>query len=281
MSPIKKTKKTTKYSSAEKWFLIGLATAILGTVVILLACFPVTVPNNRTYQAVGYSDFKPFSWQDKSSLFGLGSDLSHLIFSNLGLPVNFQAVASWPTAQEQVSSGQADFLVAARQASQADNNFIYSDPYMIDPVALFVDNGHPFSYLKWEDLIGKKGVAINGASFDDNFDSFLKSQLNITYVNSEADGFALISSGQADYFLDSYYAGANFIQTKNNQGKFFSMKPYVVTENICFAISKQSSLVSYLPAINKLIAGYKLDGTIDSLLRSNREALAIDSLKAK
>lgn len=278
MSPIKKNKKIIKYSSTEKWFLIGLTTAILGTLILLSVCFPIAIPENRIYQAVGYSDFKPFSWQDKSTLLGLSSDLSHLIFSDLGLPINFQVAASWPAAQEQVSSSQADFLVAARQSN---DNFIYSDSYMIDPVALFVNSGHPFSYLKWEDLIGKKGVTINGASFDDNFDSFLKSHLNITYVNSEADGFALVSSGQADYFLDSYYAGANFIQTKNNQGKFFSMKPYVVTENICFAISKQSPLVPYLPAINKLIARYKLDGTIDSLLRSNREALMIDSLNSK
>lgn len=230
----------------------------------------VTVDTSKTYIASGHPEWSPIMWQEEKKIVGAGPDLVAKIAGDLGLKVDSIYTGFWDEVQEKAKSGQADMLVAAYKTAERETYMDYSVPYTTDPIAIFVSIGKQFPYDKWDDLIGKKGVATVGDSYGQDFDNFIQNKLTVERVNTADQAFAALKSGKADYFLYALYSGENALKQNKTASQFEALPKYVAEENFYITISKKSLLVQIMPQVNDLIAKYKNDGTINELIKANK-----------
>jgi len=234
--------------------------------VILLGGLFFWRQSERPVIASGHPEWQPIMYKDGDRIAGAGPALVEKIFSDAGVKTTFPYTGAWDEVQAKAKSGQVDVLVAAYKTTEREGYMVYSDPYTTDPVALFVKAGSKLSFTKWEDLIGKKGIGTVGDSYGQKFDDFIKAKLNVERVATSQEAFAKLTSGQADYFVYSLYAGEKEIKRQGLQGKVDILPNYVAEENFYITISKKSPFVKYLPQVNAGIAKYKADGTIAQLI---------------
>lgn len=268
----KSRKRTSNRKSKQTPNNLFITVALIVVMVLGLAWFVSNVAKpQKPYIASGHPQWPPIMWQDNDKIVGVGPQLVEKIANDLNLNIESKYTGLWDEVQNKAKNGDVDILVAAYKTSEREEYMDYSVPYTIDPIALFIKKGKKFTYSKWADLIGKKGIATVGDSYGQEFDDFLRANLYITRVNTISEAFDLLLSGKADYFLYALYSGEKELAAGNLQTKIEAYPTYVASENFYITISKKSPLVKYLPRINLLLQKYRKDGTIDSLIAKNKK----------
>ncbi len=222
--------------------------------------------NEIEYIASGHDNWPPFMYQSNDLIVGASPEIVAKIFSELGLKISFKYVGPWDVVQEKAKSGEVDLLVAAYKTPERETYMVYSIPYAIDPVSIFVKKGKTFPFANWNELINKKGVITVGDSYGQKFDQYIKDSLNVVTVATPDEAFALLANDQADYFVYAFYSGKKFIASKNLQEQIDILPNYVSAESFYITISKKSPLVEYLSRINQLLEQYIADGTIERII---------------
>ena len=217
-------------------------------------------------QISGHPEWPPIMFRSGNLIDGAGAALVKRIFADLQLRTAFPYSGTWDEVQAKARSGEVDVLVAAYKTTARQEYMLYSDAYTTDPVAIYVAKGKAFAFNSWNVLIGKKGVAMIGDSYGQQFDDFAAANLQLVRASSSQQAFDLIANGQADYFINSLYAGDDQLKKNGQASKFESLPQFVANENFYITISKKSPFVIYLDDINKAIAKYKADGTIAALI---------------
>jgi polar amino acid transport system substrate-binding protein len=258
--------------SRKLWFVIVLI--ILAAIGLFLAnYFLDRRPPDRAAIVSGHPEWPPIMYQAGDKIVGAGPEIITKALADLGLIAEFKAVGSWDVAQEKARSGEVDFLVAAYLTKEREEYMDYSIPYTVDPISLVVKADSEFPYEKWTDLVGKKGVVMVGDSYGQQFDTFIKDNLDVQVVNSAAAAFDMIVSGQADYFVYALYSAEKDIAQNDRTGQVKILPEYVSTENFYLTVSKKSPFAHYLPEINERLQQYKNDGTIDGIINAHKELL--------
>jgi polar amino acid transport system substrate-binding protein len=244
------------------WVLIGVLVLIaLGWMV-----YQSMGPSRSVVIASGHPEWPPIMFQKGDVIDGAGPALVQKIFSDIGVPVQFPYKGTWDEVQQKAKSGEVDVLVAAYKTTAREEYMAYSEPYTTDPVALFVAKGKAFPFDNWNVLKNKKGVAMIGDSYGQEFDDFSSTTLKLVRVATSKEAFDMLTSGQADYFIYSLYAGDDQLKKTQAMDKFESLPKFVDEESFYITISKKSPFLKYLPQINAGIEKYKADGTIDALI---------------
>jgi polar amino acid transport system substrate-binding protein len=237
----------------------------------LAACTSSSTPTSPAHPAAivasGHPEWPPIMYKNGGTIDGAGPALVKKIFDDLGVAVSFPYTGTWDEVQAKARTGDVDILVAAYKTTERETYMVYSDPYTTDPVAIFVAKGKAFPFASWNVLVGKKGIAMVGDSYGQEFDDFAAANLKLTRVSAAADAFALVASGQADYLLYSLYAGNDFLKKAGTAAQFESLPTFVDEEKFYITISKKSPYVTYLALLNQQLAKYKADGTVDALIK--------------
>ncbi len=217
--------------------------------------------------ASGHPEWPPIMFQKGEVIDGAGPALVAKIFADLNIPISFPAEGAWDEVQAKAKTGEVDVLVAAYKTDERLTYMDYSESYTIDPIVLFVAKGKTFPYAKWDDLKTKKGVAMIGDSYGQEFDTYITSTpLQMARASTTQEALDMVASGKADYFIYSLYAGHVMLKDTNQLDKFEPLPTQVAEEDFYITISKKSPLIKYMPQINAEIQKYKADGTIDQLI---------------
>lgn len=236
------------------------------SVAVLAVIGGLMAGTGRPVVASGHPEWPPIMYRQDTVIVGAGPALVQKIFNDIGLKVQFPYTGSWDKVQAKAKSGAVDVLVAAYKTAEREGYMVYSEPYTTDPVALFVAKGKAFPFDNWDVLKSKKGVAMIGDSYGQEFDGFSAANLHLTRASSSQEAFDMVGSGKADYFIYSLYAGENQLKQNGQQSKFESFPKFVDEESFYITISKKSPFVKYLADVNKGIEKYKADGTINKLI---------------
>ena len=216
--------------------------------------------------ASGHPEWPPIMFQSGAAIDGAGPALVKKIFDDLGVEVSFPSTGTWDEVQAKARTGEVDVLVAAYKTTEREGYMLYSDPYTTDPVAIFVARGKAFPFSSWDELVGKRGIAMVGDSYGQTFDDFAVTRLALRRVTTASEAFELVSSGQADYLLYSLFAGNDQLKRTRTASQFESLPKFVNEENFYITISRKSPFVIFLSRINQQIAKYKADGTVAALI---------------
>jgi polar amino acid transport system substrate-binding protein len=248
---------------------ISLVLLVLSAVA-LTACGTTSTPTSPAVKlgivASGHPEWPPIMFRSGNTIDGAGPALVKKIFADLGVPIEVPFTGTWDEVQAKARNGEVDVLVAAYKTTERLGYMVYSDPYTTDPVAIFVARGKAFPFDSWNVLIPKKGIAMVGDSYGQEFDDFAAKNLALTRVTTSGEAFDLVSSGKADYLLYSLYAGDDYLKKTGGASQFESLPKFVDEENFYITISKKSPYVTYLNLLNQQLAKYKADGTIAALI---------------
>lgn len=244
-----------------------IITLIVVVVFVILSIVWVTISaNKKPLIASGHPDWPPIMFQKDAEIIGAGPELVTLIFGDLGIKVESRYIGPWDVVQQKAKSGEVDVLVAAYKTVERQTYMDYSIPYTTDPIIVNVKKGKAFTFNKWDDLIGKKGVVMTGDSYGQTFDDYLAQKLTTTKVNDSKQAFNLLKTEKADYFIYALYSAKKEIKNQGLTDVIEILPKYVGEENFYITISKKSPYLKYLPEINRLINQYKTEGTINNLL---------------
>jgi polar amino acid transport system substrate-binding protein len=255
---------------------IVVVLAVLACIVAInaIACQTTAKKEStKTLIASGHPEWPPIMYRDGDKIVGAGPQLFAKIFKELGIEASFKYEGSWDEVQKKAKSGDVDVLVAAYKTPERETYMNYSVAYTVDPVVLVVKKGKVFPYDKWEDLVGKKGVVTTGDSYGAEFDKFIVDKLQVVKVGTPAEAFALLESGEADFFVYAQYSAEGYIFDKKLSEKVEIVAKPVTTEKFYMTISKKSPYADRLPEINKLLKKYEADGTIEQLIADEKKSL--------
>jgi len=142
----------------------------------------------------------------------------------------------------------------------------YSIPYLQSPVVIVVKKGRSFPFTAWKDLIGKKGVANTGESFGEEFDTFIKEKLDLTYTPYER-AFNMMELDSADYLIVDLYPAIIYSKLLNAEEKIEFLDAPATTQYFHMTISKKSPHLGLLPKINAQIKEMKKNGEFKKLAK--------------
>jgi polar amino acid transport system substrate-binding protein len=215
----------------------------------------------------GHPNWPPFSYQAQGHIEGIGVDLATLVLKDLGFEVISVTTGNWKRAQAEAEAGTVDLIVAAYKTPERLSYLAYpAAPYMDDVNVLWVPAGGAFAFHTWKDLIGKRGTAMLGESYGEQFDRYIKDKLQMEWVSTPTQSLQKLTLGRADYYPFSLYGGKIQVKALGFEGRVEHLAQPISTESIYLAVSKKSRLMTQLPRIEAALARRRTDGTVEHLV---------------
>lgn len=214
----------------------------------------------------GNPEAPPVVWEKSGKLVGIGPEVATRILNNLEIPFTIKPTGSWLQVQENAKNGSIDMIVAAYENDARRQYMEYSNPYLKSPVVVVVKKGKSFAFTSWNDLKGKTGVANTGESFGQEFDTYIKKQLNVTYVPYQR-AFEMLDLGTADYLIIDIYPAIIYSKLLKAEDKIEFLDQPATTQFFHITISKKSAYVNLLTKINTQIEQMNKEGVFTELVK--------------
>lgn len=212
-----------------------------------------------------HPEFAPMSWLENGQLVGLGPEIVETIFSEIGVQVKSQRYP-WRRVFEAARQGQIDVIASLYFTNERDQFLLYSDiPYAESKTVIITQRGNEFSFNQWQDLKDKKGGAILGDSWGEQFDKYIETDLNVENVYNYKQNFLKLFSGRIDYVIATEN-NAIIIAAQLKLSEKISILPVAVnTEKEYAAFSEYSPFIKYLPLFNEKLREMVENGDVDRL----------------
>jgi polar amino acid transport system substrate-binding protein len=241
----------------------------------LLACTIFLCSVFFTFQSVmasqplmvtGNPEAPPIVWEKQDKLIGVGPEIATRVLNKLQIPFTIKPTGSWAQVQENAKNGAIDLVVSAYDNAERRQYMDYSIPYLQSPVVIVVKRGKSFPFKAWKDLIGKKGVANTGESFGEEFDTFIKEKLDVTYTPYER-AFKMMELDSADYLIVDLYPAIIYSKMLNVEDRVEFLDAPATTQFFHMTISKKSPYVKLMPKINAVMKEMKKNGEFNKLVK--------------
>lgn len=201
----------------------------------------------------GYLNPETGEWE------GLEADLGRLIAEELGVDVEFTAVAT-STRGPLIDSGDLDMVAATFTITDERKlSYDFTEPYYVDAQSVIVLKDSGITTI--DDFDGKKIAMSAGGTEKDSIEAITDANIEFVEFSDFSEAKLALSAGTVDGFaadssiLFSYIDdNTQYIETK------FSPQPYGI------ATKKGSDFSTY---VNDLIVKWTADGTIDKLIEEN------------
>jgi len=191
-------------------------------------------------------------------------DIASEIFGDLDLAVNTQ-VLPWGRAMHQLRHGQLDVMLVLNKTVERNEYIRYSVAYADIPVSVFVLKGQVFDFSTLDDLIGKKGLFIQGQQFGKKFEQF-KSQLSLYAITSERQMITMLSIKRADYAISNNYAFISEARRLGLAREFDFLPQEISLTPIHMGFSRKSKYIKHIKQVNKKIIQMKEEGAFKRII---------------
>lgn len=249
--------------------------------VILMTCTGIAYSGDVLISS-GNQSYPPSSWQEAEAIVGVAAELTQMIFAELGIKTESKYVGPWKRVQKEAVDGTIDVITTIYKNKEREEYLDYPQtPYMDDPNVIWVWKGKTFPFEKKEDLIGKKGLAVLGDSYGEEFDKFIAEKLTIERASELLMNLKKLQAERGDYMPYGLHSGIIAAKQYGYDGKLEYLPKPLLSEGMYIAISKKSKFRKYLPELEKGIRKYKADGTIDRLIRKHIDLYVKTQQKSK
>jgi polar amino acid transport system substrate-binding protein len=248
---------------------------------VSLLMLPVLAEADSTCQSLvitGHPAYPPVAWAAQGKIVGAAPKLVTSIALKQGAKeVISKNFGSWEKAQQAARSGEADVIFGIYKNEERATYLNYIEPpFMIDPVAVVVRKGEVFSFSKWDDLKGKKGVTNAGESYGNQFDAFMAKDLTVARAQGVGNAFEALLNKRADYLIIGLYPGKNEAMERGIASKLEFLPKDLLSSNMYIAFSKKSKC--YASLSEGFAANIKTNveqGKVKQLLDSAQSTVAI------
>lgn len=191
-------------------------------------------------------------------------EIAKEIFSELGVSVNAKAMP-WARSMHHLRNGKLDAMLVVNRTKERDEYIEYSIAYANIPVSVFVLKGSSFSFSNLRDLIGKKGLFIQGQQFGQTFEKF-KPQLSLHAITTPRQMVTMLSVKRADYAIANNYAFISEARRLELVDRFETLPHTISQTPIHIGFSKKSKFVKYLDLINIKISKMVDEGIFKQII---------------
>jgi len=191
-------------------------------------------------------------------------DLSTGVFNQYGISVRTQSLP-WKRALLYMEFGKLDMMLTLFHTDERAKFMDFTIPYVEVPVVVIVAKGKSFPFSKLDDLIGLNGLMVGGASLGEKYDKIAQ-KLNIEEKVKEEHIIRMLHYGRADYAIGAKYAFLIKAQKIGFEEKIEFLSTPVTSRGLCFAFSKKSPFLKYLPKVNLYIEQRQKDGTLAKMI---------------
>lgn len=231
---------------------------------ILLLCFlyccygyskesiVITAPNSIWAQAQG------------TKIQGPIIEIANSIFTELDISVDTK-VLPWARALHNLRDGKLDGMLVLNRTKDRDQYVEYSIAYADIPVSIFVPKGRSFTFSSLDDLVGKKGLFVQGQQFGNQFETF-KPQLTLRAITTPGQMVKMISKSRADYAIANKYAFIMEAKRLALVDEFDTLPRIISLTPIHIGLSKKSKFTKYLNEINIRIQKMKDEGVFQRVI---------------
>jgi polar amino acid transport system substrate-binding protein len=233
--------------------------SLFPVLVTVLLCGTVSARAEKPLLVTGNPQAPPIVWEKGGTLTGVGPEAATMILKKLNVPFELKNVGPWDQVQELARKGNVDLIVSAYKNSDRQKYLDFTVPYLKSPVVIAVKKGHKFPFTSWDALIGKKGVANVGESFGEEFDTFIKNKLDVTYIPYEK-AFEMMNLDLADYLIIDLYPAVIYAKLLNVENNVEFLDNPATIQHFHMAVAKSSPAISLLPKINREIDRLKKQG---------------------
>ncbi len=210
---------------------------------------------------------KPYAWiegntPESNNMIGVGMDILHAFFDFREIELQPE-IYPWARSLQYARSGGIDALLTVFYTKERTKFMEFPEHYLDIDVCVIVPKGKTFKFKKWDDLIGKRGIAIRGDSQGNEFDHFDRTKLNMFRVTDTKQAYAmLVHKDRMDYLI--YVREAALIDAaKLGYSDKIEILPVPVTsQKLYIAFSKKSKYARYVPALSEKIKLWKQNGKI-------------------
>ncbi|MBD3821072.1 MAG: transporter substrate-binding domain-containing protein [Thiotrichales bacterium] len=159
----------------------------------------------------GDFNWPPFEFADeKKEHAGIAADILKLIAEKTGLTIHVKT-GIWSDILAQAKAGQLDGLSCAVKTPQREPYFTFTTPYTTMPLALVVSTG---SSIKSLEQLKDKTLALNGASYLDEWIRKHYPQIHVVSMHSNKEALEAVSTQQVDAYAGNI-AVATYLIKKN------------------------------------------------------------------
>ena len=231
----------------------------------------------ETIILAGHPDLPPISWGDYQSTLGAATEMTAAIFSDLGITVISDFFGSSNRVNRKLSDGTVG--VNPAMISQPDNkDVIYIDPPVYSQSYVVItrrDKRHQID--SWNDLIKLNGVAPKNLSFGNEFDQFIKNNLNLVRTFNAKQGLKMLNVGRVDYAIYPQIQGDLFVSLLDYEGLFEKMPIEIATFDLNIGISKNIGCTLPVEAISLALKEKQDSGEAEQII--NDKSVQMDGLR--
>jgi polar amino acid transport system substrate-binding protein len=224
--------------------------------------------------ATGNPEYAPYLWRDPekpNTLVGANADLMQWLSKEINIPSETVYAGSWARVQEQVRAGKVDLIAGAFLTVPRLEYMDYFYPvFRATRTVIWTRKQDRFTYKKWDDLRGRKGLTVINNSFGDAFDRYAKANLKLDAVPMLEQAYRMLSVGRVDYVIYEEDPGMAFAAMLKYED-FTTSKVAVSNEGLYLTMSHLSPCNTGEVRGRIAKALYKLNQgkTMESLVASN------------
>ena len=245
-------------------------------VVFFLLVFQVTASSAERVLVTGHRDRAPFDWQEGGYIRGAAIEIIEIVLRELHIEVESKYVGPWARALLNLEEGSVDIMCGVYATPERRKFAEFSVPFKEDRVSLFVWKERSFPFREWRDLEGKRIGDILGASRSREFDEWRKVHGNTEYVSDNMVNIKKLEKDRIDCFVMSHDSGLIFIKKHGYGERVVALEKPVDVNHLCYGISKKSPVLRHLTHINKRLDELRADGTVEAVIRKNRDLYLAD-----
>ncbi len=208
---------------------------------------------------VGITEFAPMDYKDENgNWIGFDADFANMVAEKLGVKAEFQVI-DWDNKFLELQTGSIDCIWNGMTITdEVKNNSSVTDAYAMNQQVVVAKSEVASKIKSVDDLKNLSFAAENGSA---GSSAAKDNGLNVTAVTTQADALLEVASGSSDAcIIDSTMAKA-----MTGEGTDYSdLKVALVLLDEQYGISfrKNSDMTE---KVNKIIAEYKADGTLQKL----------------
>jgi len=218
----------------------------------------------------GSNVWYPVSMREKETgaLDGVFPELAGRILEELGVSIEVGRQMPWNRLLTLLETGEFDMLAGAYLTNARLEKFGVSQAVMTEDVAVVVRKGLTTRPGSLEDLVGLRGVAPFGATFDEVFEGFAADRLSIDRQPFEdfSTNMRLLMDGKADYLVIARREGEMMV-SELGAADLVEVLPWPATVNtLHFLFSRASPCITLLERFNQVLKGQLESGGVDRLI---------------
>ncbi|TYT73787.1 transporter substrate-binding domain-containing protein [Desulfobotulus mexicanus] len=199
---------------------------------------------------------------------GLSVEIAKAAFGTQGYTVTMEFMP-WARVIQTVSLGELDLVAGAWMSDERKENFMFSEPFLINEIRFIKRKGDPFKYSGLETLPGLKVGVIRSYSYSDEFMNY--PGVIIEPVNNFITNIRKLVAGRIDLTLEDEIVGMNSLSILDPAlagnieftGPSLASKPLYVLSGL-----KNPRHKEIIEAFNKGLKEIKANGTYDRIMAS-------------